>query len=120
MGSQLPGMHSRDASSAVGLALGAAFGMLLVVRMNKLVEVAMLARRCLLLVDQLEVRFVELFEEILPRDFIQRSVVVILGFRELEAQNPRLFSRVCTAHLSRHRPAPLCPLSDLFIICSCF
>ena len=55
---------------------------------DELVEIAALAARCFLLIEQREVRFVKLLEEFLPRDLFEIVVLRIRCIGEFEADYP--------------------------------
>jgi hypothetical protein len=84
---------------------------------NELVEVALLSVCRLVLIDELQIVFIELPEEVVPGDFAQLAVVVTGSFRKLEAQDTGLVTLVGTGDFGWNGIASFGPSANLVVIC---
>jgi hypothetical protein len=87
--------------------------------MDELVEVAARASGSLLLIDHGESVLVELLEELVPVDLVQRCVVAVFGIGEAETQNAGLAVLAGAGDLAGNRMARLGPSADLVVIPCC-
>src|SRR3954452_9268218 len=92
---------------------------------DQLVEIALLAAGGFLLVQQREIGLVELLEELLPRDFLERVMLRVRRIGELDADapGPAAFAVllavppvVSRAHGRRAPAALLGPFADLVVV----
>ena len=89
---------------------------MLVFRINQLVEVALLAFRCLFLVHQRHPARVELVEPFIPRDLLERRVVRMRRARKLKANDPGLVIALGAGDHRRFAAAGLGPLPYLIVV----
>src|SRR5690242_12173001 len=82
--------------------------------LHELVEVALLAPGGLLLHEERELGGLELLEEVVPRDVLERALAAVL--REVDPDDPDVVPLVRALH-RRGLAAPLfCPCPDLLVI----
>jgi hypothetical protein len=83
---------------------------------DEFVEVALLSVRRLVLIDELEIAFIELLEEVLPGDLAQIVVLVAGSLRKFEAQDTGLFALVGTGYFGWNSMASFGPFPNLVVI----
>jgi hypothetical protein len=103
-------------STRFTLRTGAALGVLFMLGVNELVEIALLSVCRLVLINELEIAFIELFEEVVPGDFAQVLVLVAGSFRKLETQDTWLFALVGTGNFGWNGMASFGPFPNLVVI----
>src|SRR3954468_10496165 len=83
---------------------------------DQLVEIALLAARGLLLVQQGEAGLIEFLEKFLPGNLLERLVLGVRRAGKFDADDAGIILAVGCAHRCRASAARLCPFANLVVI----